>query len=681
MTARKKFLSGYFVFVALFILFCVGLMAQSGIFSASDGGDSGIMLASVAAEEASSAGSEVEESSDEGGDNEPVIKGFSPKQHEHLVNTIGAADPCEENPDKEGSFRFQLELDSYGASIKKVIFSAGKDEKGKRRGFDDRDRDNPEPLVLLSPAGGGDKADKSLSNKSFYIYNKIKGKPNENVFIRLNYFSWKYLGKSTNDDGSQIASFEIVIPQDGKDLYKLTKRYTVYPGSYDVDCSVLVENVSAEDEQKYSFSMNGPLGIDREGLRGDMRKIIGGFVNADGKVSRESLKVGKLRKATTVDDTKLESDEGSLFLWGAVTNKYFAGIAVPKADDGKQTCSWLRSERGAYYQLDQTGEDATLGVLFETMSNTLSAGGEKSYDFKLYFGPKDKGVFDGDQRYKDLGFVHVIDFMGCCCPAALIRPLAFGILWFMEFLYSYIGNYGVVIIILVFIVRLILHPLTKKGQVSMSKMTKLAPRVKEIQNKYANDKAEMNKHVMALYRDSGASPITGMLPMFVQMPIWIALYSAIYASVSLRGAAFLPVWITDLSAPDALIVWKAIKVPLLGWEIDSLNLLPLLMGVAFFLQQKMMPQQSPGTSSPQMEQQQKMMKIMMPILFPLMLYKAPSGLNLYIMSSVSAGVFEQYIIRKHIREQDAKEEKFLVSATSKTGGKVKKKKPKPFYKN
>jgi YidC/Oxa1 family membrane protein insertase len=170
----------------------------------------------------------------------------------------------------------------------------------------------------------------------------------------------------------------------------------------------------------------------------------------------------------------------------------------------------------------------------------------------------------------------------------------------------------------------------------------------------------------------------GFLPMMVQMPVWIALWSAVYASIDLRGAAFLPFWITDLSVPDALVRFSTITVPLLGWKIESLNLLPILMGVAFYLQQKLMPSQA--AANPQVAQQQKMMMIMMPLLFPLMLYKAPSGVNLYIMSSVFAGVIEQRVIKKHIREREEAESAGLVAVTSKTGGKVKKKKPKPFYK-
>jgi YidC/Oxa1 family membrane protein insertase len=253
----------------------------------------------------------------------------------------------------------------------------------------------------------------------------------------------------------------------------------------------------------------------------------------------------------------------------------------------------------------------------------------------------------------------------------------------MNWLHGFIPNYGIVIIIFVLLVRLILHPLTRKSQISMSEYAKFnaLPEVQEIRKKYAKDMMEMNRQISELQKKHGISHsamVMGMLPMLVQMPIWIALYGAIYASIDLRGAAFLPFWITDLSAPDALFRFKAFTIPLLG-RIDSFNLLPILMGIAFYLQQKLIPSQTAATT-PQAAQQQKMMMIMMPVMFPLMLYTSPSGLNLYIMASTFGGVIEQYIIKKHIQEKEQAKEQGLVAVTSKTGGKIKKPKPKPFFK-
>ena len=309
----------------------------------------------------------------------------------------------------------------------------------------------------------------------------------------------------------------------------------------------------------------------------------------------------------------------------------------------------------------------------------IKSKGSHLFKLQVYLGPKDKTVFDSDKRFKNLGFTNAIDMPCCCmfCPImAFIRPLAFGIITLMDLMHKVLLNYGLVIIIFVFIVRLLMHPLTRKSQVSMSKMGKLAPMVEEIKKKYANDKVEMNKRMMALYKGQGASPFLGMLPMLIQMPIWVALYTAIDASISLRGAQFLPFWITDLSAPDSIINFP--KVDLILFSVSAVNLLPLLMGVAFYVQQKLTPQQP--AANPQMETTQKMMMFMMPVMFPLMLYSAPSGLNLYIMASTFAGAIEQYVIKKHIEQKNQAEAVGLVAATSKTGGKVKKKKPKPFFK-
>lgn len=212
----------------------------------------------------------------------------------------------------------------------------------------------------------------------------------------------------------------------------------------------------------------------------------------------------------------------------------------------------------------------------------------------------------------------------------------------------------------------------------MTKAGKLGPMVEQLKAKYANDKTELNRQMIALYKKEGASPFIGMLPMLIQMPIWVALYSAIDTSISLRNAHFLPVWITDLSAPDALFSFPGVNIPLFG-SLDSFNLLPFLMGLAFYLQQRFTPQQAPAASNSQLAQQQKIMMVMMPILFPLMLYSAPSGLNLYIMASSFGGAIEQYVIKKHIEKNEQQKGQGLVPATSKTGGKAKKKKPKPLY--
>ncbi len=615
---------------------------------------------------------------------------------------LGAKDPKTEDPDV--GFKLQLELSSKGAAIRKAAFS-----NGNNNGFDDRDYQNPQPLVLLHPVRWGDGSEiLSMANTELLLVQ-------QNRQFALDKLSWEGFDVETAADGAQTARFAVVINDPaGQPILKLNKTYQLSVGSYLVECNLIVENLSSSAQQ-VRFNLAGPTGISREGDRGDVRKVVGGFVTSQGNVVSASQDIlssffGKFRgelglkdaaeryqqalrsgNEDEIRDAKRKLQIGhnlpDNFLWAAITNKYFTAILRPVPQQGENYCDWLSDKTARFYNPDGDARadsgDETIGMNLEIALTALApagqAGSEKTYAFQLYLGPKDRTLFQKSELYRTLGFFHTIDFMPCCCcPATIIRPLAFAILAVMKGMYGFIGNYGVVIIILVFLVRLALHPLTKKSQVSMSRMSKLAPRTEEIKRKYANNKTEMNKQLMALYKEQGATPIMSMLPMMAQMPIWIALYSAIYASIELRGAPFLPFWITDLSAPDALIRFRAVTLPLFGM-VDSLNLLPILMGVAFYLQQKLTPSQASASTNPQMAQQQKMMMVMMPILFPLMFYKVASGVNLYIMASTFVGVIEQHVIRKHIEKRERQEAEGLVSATAKTGGKVKKRKPKPFF--
>jgi YidC/Oxa1 family membrane protein insertase len=582
--------------------------------------------------------------------------------------TIGSAD-------KASAFKFQLVLDSKGAAIRTATFSE----------FDDRHGKDPKPLTLLAPIAlnGGEVL--SLASQDLVLLDQGRR-------LYLDQLSWQSLGIQKLDDGGASAAFEAtIVDANDRPVLKLTKTYRVHPDDYMLDGSIRVENLDGKDH-RIQYGLNGPVGLPAEGgYRMDLRKVVAAFKMPAGQIQIAGRAMKDLSKATTADDRKLALDnKDATFLWAATVSKYFAGILVPTTAEGQAGGNWIAGKWGVYYNPDQDAKhssgDESLGFVVQSVAVKLAAAGQpassETHSFQLYLGPKDKGRFDKVPLYKSLGFVHTIDFMACCCPAGIINPLAFGILAIMNWMYYVIPNYGIVIIILVFIMRLVLHPITKKSQIAMSKMSKLAPRAEEIKQKYGNNKAEMNKKLMELYREQGASPIMGFLPMFVQMPIWIALWSAIYTSIDLRGAAFLPFWITDLSAPDALVPLPAFTIPLVGWTVDAINLLPLLMGVAFYMQQKLTPMQQPSAATnPQMAQQQKIMGIMMPLMFPLMLYTAPSGVNLYIMSSTFAGVIEQYVIKKHIREREEQESQGMISATSKTGGKFKKKKPKPFFRS
>ncbi|MCP4449947.1 MAG: membrane protein insertase YidC [Planctomycetes bacterium] len=566
--------------------------------------------------------------------------------------------------DKDTGYKYLLDLTSTGAALNTASFSE----------WDNRARKDPEPQTLLQPAMvGNGKQLRSLASQALLLYNYDQK-------LSLDQLAWKLTQFSAEPNSPQTAQFEAtIVTGDNKPALRILKTFTVKPDTYLFDVKIEVSNLTSE-AQKLAMNLGGPVGLEQEGFRQDMRNTVALYKNADGEFARVAPK--SLRKADLEARRLMPENAEASLVWVAALNKYFAAIVVPMPDPALQNTRWLSGHTGLYINPNGSKKpdgDTTIGLNLSTASVSLEPNAQQTYAIQVYLGPKDKNLFDKSEIYNDLGFVHTISFMGCCCPQSVIYPMAFGILWLMKAMYVIIGNYGVVIILLVLVMRLILHPITKKSQISMHKMSKLAPRSEEIKKKYANNKAEMNRQMMLLYKEQGASPIMGFLPMMIQMPVWISLWSAINASVDLRGKGLLPFWITDLSVPDALIPFTPFTLPLFG-TIDSFNLLPVLMGVAFYLQQKLMPSQANAASNPQMAQQQKMMAVMMPIMFPLMLYKVPSGVNLYIMTSTALGVLEQHIVRKHIKEREALESKGLVSVTSKTGGKVKKKKAKPMFK-
>ncbi len=655
--------------VIVFALFCFFLIADTGILSGQRGCEVCIPLQSeaAAADEGNQGEAEkIEEEKEEVTSAKEIQFTADNSKQETVV--IGG-DPNEE--DHKKGFKYQLKLINRGASVVSAIFT-----DGKGTGFDDRDVDNPQPLKLLSPIFlPPDEVHYSFANRELVLEKYGQQFP-------LDKLNWEISDVEKNPNTHKVSFNALIKTVDGNDVIKVTKTYTVEKSTYLMKCNLSFENMM-DDDETIRFAISGPGGVSREGFRSDMRKVMSLFQAGEGKFNAKEYQAGDFEEDNFYEEKPLMTEEGK-FLWAATANKYFSAIMVPVPGQAGGYERWILSGKAQYYNPDvrKRTEDEHMSFDLKSREIKLAKAGDtassRGFEFEIYLGPKDRTLFSENEHYKELGFFNTVDFRTCCCPQNVINPLSFGILAAMNWIYSVIPNYGIAIMILVFIIRLIIHPLTKKSQVNMQKFSKLGPQIQELKDKYGDNQKELNKRMMALYKEQGASPFMGMLPMVVQLPIWIALYTAIYSSVELRGAPFLPFWITDLSVPDALIRFQAFSVPIFG-KIQSFNLLPVLMGVAFFLQQKMMP--SSAAANPQAETQQKMMKIMMPILFPLLFYKMPSGLNLYIMSSVFAGVIEQHVIRKHLRQQEEAEKEGKVPVTKKTGGKKKKKKPKPFFKN
>jgi len=208
--------------------------------------------------------------------------------------------------------------------------------------------------------------------------------------------------------------------------------------------------------------------------------------------------------------------------------------------------------------------------------------------------------------------------------------------WLMNKLYSVIPNYGIAIIILTLLIKIVLWPLGSKSYKSMSEMKRIQPLMKEIREKYKDDKKKMNEEVMGLYRTYKINPLGGCLPMVVQLPVFFALYRMLYQAIELRHAPFF-LWIVDLSAPDRLGHFAIKHVPFMEPPY-GIPVLTIIMGASMLLQQKMSPPMGDPT-------QAKMM-MFMPVIFTVIFINFSSGLVLYWLTNNILSIAQQHYIQK-----------------------------------
>ena len=209
------------------------------------------------------------------------------------------------------------------------------------------------------------------------------------------------------------------------------------------------------------------------------------------------------------------------------------------------------------------------------------------------------------------------------------------LLQLLEFIHHLVPNWGAVIIILSIFIYLLLYPLTLKQMRSMKEMQALQPRIEELRKTHKDNPQRLNKEIMELYREHKVNPFGGCLPLILQIPIFFALYQVLMRSVALKGAKFL--WIKDLSQPDRLFIFPK-ALPIFGNEI---NILPIIMAIGMFIQQKVSLASAASSTS---AEQQKFMQIFFPIMFGIIFYKMPSGLVLYWFINSSLMLFYQWQI-------------------------------------
>lgn len=284
--------------------------------------------------------------------------------------------------------------------------------------------------------------------------------------------------------------------------------------------------------------------------------------------------------------------------WGGVDNRYFmTGLLASPGSIKSCSASAKRDTKLIGY--------SHLYNALEFEGGMLQPGQSLERTFTLYGGPKKRSELDAlavpMTNAIDFGFFSVI-----CVP----------MLWLMGFFYSYIANWGIAIILLTILVKLITLPLTIKQYRSMGAMKKIQPLMKKLQEKHSEDKVRMQQEMMKLYKEHGVNPLAGCLPMLMMMPIYFALYRTIFSAVELYQANF-ALWITDLSQQDPYYIT------------------PVLLGVLMVVQFKLNP--SAGD-----QMQAKIMMYVMPVMFTAMMLFLPSGLVLYILVNTVLGIVQQY---------------------------------------
>jgi YidC/Oxa1 family membrane protein insertase len=241
----------------------------------------------------------------------------------------------------------------------------------------------------------------------------------------------------------------------------------------------------------------------------------------------------------------------------------------------------------------------------------------------LFIGPKDLDILEslgrGLERSIDFGYF-----------AFVSRPL----LYLLRFFHNFTGSYGVDIILLTVLIKLLTAPLTHKSFVSMKQMQKLQPQMERLKEKYKDDREKLNKEIMELYRRNKVNPLGGCLPTLLQFPVFIGLYNALLTPIELRHAPFL--WIKDLSQPD----WKSLPFHIPGFPGFDLGfpVLTLLMGGSMFVQQWM----TPSAGDPN----QRRLMLMMPVIFTAMFITFPAGLTIYWLVNNILSIAQQYIINR-----------------------------------
>ena len=408
---------------------------------------------------------------------------------------------------------------------------------------------------------------------------------------------------------------------------RVTKEYRFYKDKYYFDLSVEVKNTRAKawknnyrDREYFSVVWGSPINWRKDKTQSgtyDVQEFV--YSKSDGDV----------------EDTSDNKDQLGVVKWAGLKDRYFLLSVIPIEPDG--SLRGIPNQASFYQVADGKNKIKTFGLVYPNLErNSLTADARKM-TYRIFLGPIKYDLLAADE-FVDRKY----SFENVLTSFPVVRQISILLEKLIFLIQGAVSNFGIVIILVTLLLKILLYPLTHKSAVSMKKMQLIQPKLTALKEQYKNsgDPRLMNQKMMELYKKEGVNPMGGCLPLLLQLPIFIALYQVLPRLVDMKDVSFL--WIRDLSSPDTLFTISAFKnIPLLPYHF---NLLPLIMTAVSIFQSKYSQAKS-GPQTAQQAQQGKMM-MMMPIMFLFLFWSMPSGLVLYWTVQNVLSIIEQHFINK-----------------------------------
>jgi YidC/Oxa1 family membrane protein insertase len=468
-------------------------------------------------------------------------------------------------------------------------------------------RETPDPtspnIVLLSPAD---------APTPYYAEDGYVASPGAKVALPNANTLW------TAEGGALTPSTPVTLTWDnGEGL--IFHRQVAIDDNYMLTITDTVDNKTAAPVLLYPYSL-----ILRQGLpqTSGYSVLHEGYVGVIGDSGVQDLTYSSIEKEANATKT-LKGTGG----WLGFTDKYWATALIPNQ---KQSFAGSFTARGAGTKIFQTD---TLG---EAM--TVPANGSAITASRLFAGAKVTALLDAYKQ--NLGIEKFDLLIDWGWFYFITKPMFF----LLDTIYKFTGNFGVAVICITFLVKLVFYPLANRSYVSMAKMKAAQPQLAALKERYPDDKAKQQQEMMAIYKREKINPVAGCLPMVIQIPVFFSLYKVLFVTIEMRQAPFFG-WIRDLSQPDptnifnlfGLLPYNPTTLPMVGHFLD-IGIWPLIMGFSMFLQMKMNPEPTDPV--------QKQMFAWMPVIFTFMLGTFPSGLVIYWTCNNTLTVIQQSIIMK-----------------------------------